>query len=130
MSKNFLHCNLLEKHRLHGLSSLDSFYFRMAHKVAVFTGKILVCIFCIEVLEEWAMPASYDLGLETERAALEKSEKQIIQQEQVTFICHSIKSLIKLFIFVFAALQCMNKVKMTSTNDGAVVKSLFLPSRL
>lgn len=45
-------------------------------------------MFCIEVLEEWPMPASYDMGLETEKAALEKLEKQIIQHEQVTFICH------------------------------------------
>lgn len=43
------------------------------------------------------MPASYDLGLETERAALEKLEKQIIQQEQVTYICHEIKGFIPHF---------------------------------
>lgn len=33
------------------------------------------------------MPASYDFGLETERAALEELQMQIIQQEQVTIIC-------------------------------------------
>ncbi|XP_011612880.2 SUN domain-containing ossification factor [Takifugu rubripes] len=35
-----------------------------------------------QVLEDWAMPASYDLGLETERAALERLETQLVQQEQ------------------------------------------------
>lgn len=48
-------------------------------------------MFCIKVLEDWAMPASYDLGLETERAALERLETELVQQEQVTFIFHRIK---------------------------------------
>lgn len=45
-------------------------------------------MFCIKVLDDWAMPASYDLGLETERAALERLETELLQQEQVTFIFH------------------------------------------
>lgn len=40
------------------------------------------------------MPASYDLGLETERAALERLETELVQQEQVTFIFHWIKGFI------------------------------------
>lgn len=37
-----------------------------------------------EVLEEWTTQTSYDMGLETERAALEKLETQNVHQEQVT----------------------------------------------
>lgn len=57
------------------------------------------------------MPASYDLGLETERAALEKLEKQIIQQEQVT---------IRLY-------KALIKVEMTGINNGAVVCYFYPP---
>lgn len=63
------------------------FALRWFTRFAVF-NKVLTCIFYVEVLEDWAMPASYDFGLETERAALEKLETQSVQQEQVTFICH------------------------------------------
>lgn len=41
-------------------------------------------LFCPEVLEEWTTQTSYDMGLETEKAALEKLETQNLHQEQVT----------------------------------------------
>lgn len=37
-----------------------------------------------KVLEEWPAQTSYDVGLEAERAALEKQETQDTHQEQVT----------------------------------------------
>lgn len=37
-----------------------------------------------EVLEEWTTQTSYNMGLEAERAALEKVETQNTHQEQVT----------------------------------------------
>lgn len=41
-------------------------------------------LFSLQVLEEWATHTSYDMGLETERAALEQLATHNVHQEQVT----------------------------------------------
>lgn len=76
---------MLGKQRPH--SSPDRAQVCSEMKIAIF-NKVLTCVYFIKVLEDWAMPASYDLGLETERATLERLETQLVQQEQVTFIVH------------------------------------------
>lgn len=43
-------------------------------------------VFICKVLEEWPAQTSYDVGLEAEKAALEKQETSDTHQEQVTFI--------------------------------------------
>lgn len=44
----------------------------------------ILFFFFSQVLEEWTTHTSYDMGLETERAALEKLATHDVHQEQVT----------------------------------------------
>ena len=44
----------------------------------------ILLFFFSQVLEEWTTHTSYDMGLETERAALEKLATHDVHQEQVT----------------------------------------------
>lgn len=55
-----------------------------------FPNHLFKCIFVPEVLEEWPTQTSYDMGLETEREALEKLETRSVHQEQVTTIAFKV----------------------------------------